>query len=617
MPSIATQKQRFQEAIDSGTIVPAPADVPKPPIPVADYPPTPNSYSRGPLPAASIQQPDMQRIWQTGATPQVRLIPLAPISNPVVGASAQSQAIQVVQNTTTTTTSSSTADVDLIPVKKLVFGNFDTVFTSTGNGASASVTGAPTAQPEVGIVFALEDNPSLGASPGAAWTEAIAGDAVWWQRLTSTASITATQSLTSGPYAQALMFFANPTTPPVFSNLASGSASNPGQNINLVVANSVTPTAGHAILVILKLYSNGGFFSTPGVYTISDTAGNSWVNLTSVASALGGGNGSQLIIFFCSSAAGVLTTISVKQLDSIAAHNIHVDPVVLDISNLTAPAANYTFVSSDLGKLIQFEGLVSVLATLPSTPFQAGWWAIVSNNTTSTVTLASSLLINGVAGNNLVIPPGGSMFVVCDGTNYETDFTALPQNTPAISNNWINSYNSQTGVFAQSQPAFSNISGNIAVAQVNSGTGASSSTFFRGDNTWSAISASTLTGYAATSQKSETAADTNVLTFTPPASAGSYRLRFVMSVSAANAATLGWTATWKDSNGNAQAPTNLALFQTGVAAPALTFTTSAAGNYHGYADIDIDNSATNIVTKLTFAGTSFAAKVSATIERLI
>lgn len=122
---------------------------------------------------------------------------------------------------------------------------------------------------------------------------------------------------------------------------------------------------------------------------------------------------------------------------------------------------------------------------------------------------------------------------------------------------------------------------------------------------------------ASISQKAESAADANVLTFTPPAVAGSYRLRFVLSLSAANAAVLGWTATWKDSNGNAQAPTNLSLLQTGTAAPALTFTTSVAGNYHAEAQVDIDNSATAIVIKITFSGTSFAGKASATIERLI
>jgi hypothetical protein len=91
-----------------------------------------------------------------------------------------------------------------------------------------------------------------------------------------------------------------------------------------------------------------------------------------------------------------------------------------------------------------------------------------------------------------------------------------------------------------------------------------------------------------------------------------------MTTSAANAATVGWTATYTDSNGNAATPTNLALFQVGVAAPALTFTTSSpGGSYYGYADIDVNNAGTSIVVKLTFSGTSFTAKVSATVERIV
>lgn len=121
----------------------------------------------------------------------------------------------------------------------------------------------------------------------------------------------------------------------------------------------------------------------------------------------------------------------------------------------------------------------------------------------------------------------------------------------------------------------------------------------------------------ATALQSIFSAAGTALTFTPPLAAGSYRIRFTLSLQAANAATLGWTATWKDAAGNAQAPTNLSLYQSGTAAPALTFTTSSTGDYYGDAQIDIDASATNVLIKITFSGTSFTGKVSASIERVI
>jgi hypothetical protein len=119
-----------------------------------------------------------------------------------------------------------------------------------------------------------------------------------------------------------------------------------------------------------------------------------------------------------------------------------------------------------------------------------------------------------------------------------------------------------------------------------------------------------------TSQRSETGADTNLLTVTPASVVGNYHVCVTMSVSAASSAVLGWTMTWKDSNGNAQTPTNEPLTQSGTAAPALTFTTSAAGNYSGCMNVDTDNSGTNIVVKTTFSGSSVAYKASATVERL-
>lgn len=120
-----------------------------------------------------------------------------------------------------------------------------------------------------------------------------------------------------------------------------------------------------------------------------------------------------------------------------------------------------------------------------------------------------------------------------------------------------------------------------------------------------------------TSQKNETGADANVLTVTPAAAAGVYRLSITMSVSAATAATLGWTATWTDGNSNAQAPTNIDLDIIGTAGFFLTVNPVAGSVCTGECVIDVNNSGTNIVIKTTFSGTSIAYKVSAIIERLI
>jgi hypothetical protein len=121
---------------------------------------------------------------------------------------------------------------------------------------------------------------------------------------------------------------------------------------------------------------------------------------------------------------------------------------------------------------------------------------------------------------------------------------------------------------------------------------------------------------ARTSQKAETgAADASLLAYTPPALAGTYRACYVASVSSATSGVIGFTLSWTDSNGNAQSAIAQSLFALGTAAPANTFTTSAANNYGSCQEFDVNNAAAAITIKWVGGGTT-AAKASATIERL-
>lgn len=72
---------------------------------------------------------------------------------------------------------------------------------------------------------------------------------------------------------------------------------------------------------------------------------------------------------------------------------------------------------------------------------------------------------------------------------YLSSATTLPATYGAVASQFLKSYNSGTGLFTSAQAAFTDISGNIAVSQMNGGSGASAATFWRGDGIWASVSA--------------------------------------------------------------------------------------------------------------------------------
>ena len=153
MPSIESNRKTFEAAKENGSIIPAvPIDTPKP-IPVATYPVAPNPNLRTPLPAISIQQPDIQRQWQTGATPQQRILPPSQTGNPIVAAQTISHII--VQDSASVTP---ITDIESIAINKqtgtaytVQVSDLDTLITCSNNSGGTITLPGP-----AGPIFAFK-----------------------------------------------------------------------------------------------------------------------------------------------------------------------------------------------------------------------------------------------------------------------------------------------------------------------------------------------------------------------------------------------------------------------------------------------------------------------------
>lgn len=132
-----------------------------------------------------------------------------------------------------------------------------------------------------------------------------------------------------------------------------------------------------------------------------------------------------------------------------------------DLTGLTS----YTTLNADNGILLLVNDASPVAITLDS-GMPIPYFLFATNFAAGSATFTpSSGTINGSA--SFTLPQNFFSMVVFDGTNWHaSSLLVTPQNTPAITHEFLTAYNSATGAFTQAQPAFSDISDNLATSQL-------------------------------------------------------------------------------------------------------------------------------------------------------
>jgi hypothetical protein len=118
----------------------------------------------------------------------------------------------------------------------------------------------------------------------------------------------------------------------------------------------------------------------------------------------------------------------------------------------------YTIQQTDSGAEIQVADASPIAISLNSV-ITSPFFAVISNLGTSTVTLTpTSGTVNG-ASTFTLLKNSMSWVVFSGGKWYASAIPIVPLNTPAVVHQWLDSYDDTTGLFTQTRPTLSDITG--------------------------------------------------------------------------------------------------------------------------------------------------------------
>jgi len=170
-----------------------------------------------------------------------------------------------------------------------------------------------------------------------------------------------------------------------------------------------------------------------------------------------------------SSAATTATTVASNASTPTQTIIQNISPTLGYLNNQVGQAS-YQTKQSDNGGFVLLNNSSPIAVTLAQTFSMPGivlpWYCTIINEGTSPATLTPvSGTINGAASFSLT--GGRATTVVFDGSNFfAIPLVIVPVNTPPVAHEWLASYDSTTGAFTQTQPAFTDISGVASPSQL-------------------------------------------------------------------------------------------------------------------------------------------------------